>query len=459
MKQILKKLVPQRARNYYHFGQSFISNLICLFPSRKLTVIGVTGTDGKTTTVNLIYHLLKKAGKKVSMISTVSAVIGDETFETGFHVTSPDPWLVPKYIKKAVAAGSEYIVLEVTSHALDQYRMAGIFYDVGVLTNVTQEHLDYHKTYERYLKTKSKLLKKSQVVILNVDDESFEQLKKICHNKPIITYGILNDADISAQDVSYDVGTTKFTFSYNKIVIQNYLEHKRMLRPKRITAASISPLLGDYNLANVLAAFGATLSLGIDLKSLIKGLQSFKTITGRLEEIDVQKDFRVIIDFAHTPGSFKKLLPLAQNLVTTKEGRVIHIFGAAGLRDAKKRPLMGEISGANADITILTAEDPRTEDVNEIIKQIAIGCQKSGMKEKAYLKNKGNGVSKTYYTIPDRQEAISFAINKLAKEGDLILITGKGHEISMCYGKEEFPWSDHEAVEKALLATQEADKK
>ena len=219
LKSQLKKIVPRFLRNYYHFSQSLLANLRYGFPGRKLKLIGVTGTDGKTTTVNLIYHFLKSSGFKVSMISTIKAVIGEEEFDTGFHVTTPDPWLIPKYLNKAVKTGSEIMVLEVTSHALDQHRMAGLRYDVGVLTNVTHEHLDYHRTYDKYLQTKTKLLKSSKIAILNADDEPYSKLESLFEKKrktAVVSYGINNKADIGAKNVVYKNDGTEFVLSFDR---------------------------------------------------------------------------------------------------------------------------------------------------------------------------------------------------------------------------------------------------
>lgn len=476
--QLVKKIIPQFLRNYYHFFQSLLANLYYGFPGRKLKIIGVTGTDGKTTTVNLIYHLLKTAGHKVSMISTVSAMIGDQSFDTGFHVTTPDPWLVPKYLAQAVKAGSEYMVLEVTSHALDQHRMAGIRYDVGVITNITHEHLDYHKTYEKYLKAKAKLLKKSKIIVLNADDQPYHRLEIVINKKRgkiVFSYGIKKEADFEAEEPVFSADKTEFALTFDRTNLVNKLGNRQLTKRKTVRVKFISRLLGDYNLSNILAALTVCLSLDIDPQKLVAGVATFKSVIGRLEGVETGRDFKVIVDFAHTPGAFAKVLPLVQTLAEKNNGRLIHIFGCAGLRDHLKRPIMGEISGQHADTTILTAEDPRTEDVNDIINEIAEGCRKAGMREIGRNREKrkkgieeqrdqeveetkkqgsketeGKGKEHVFYRIPDRQEAISLAIQKVTRKGDIVLITGKGHEKSMCFGETEYPWSEHEAVKKAL---------
>ncbi len=379
----------QKIKNIYHLCNAFLANVWYFFPSKKLTVIGVTGTDGKTTTTSLIYHILKTAGKDVSMISTVGAVINGKKYDVGFHVTTPSPWHIQKFLKKATG----YLVLEVTSHSLDQYRVWGIDFRVGVLTNVTNEHLDYHKTYENYVKTKIKLLERSKVAVVNKDDKSYDfiQLK-------VKTYGMDKNADINPQN---------FPFK--------------------------TKLFGEFNKYNMLAAVAVCQTLGISDNFIRKGIETFRLPVGRAEIVH-ENNFTVMIDFAHTPNAFAKLLTEVKKQT---KGRLIHVFGAAGLRDETKRPEMGKISSQYADVIVLTEEDPRSESVEKIMDKI-----QSGISNKVVI-NK----------IIDRQEAITAAI-KMAKKGDFVLLTGKSHEQSMNYGKGEEPWSEHEAVNKALRQAQ-----
>jgi len=404
-----------RLKNYYHLLTAIFFVFFYRFPSRKLTLIGVTGTDGKTTTVNLIYHLLKSASKKVSMVSSVNAVIGDKVYDTGFHVTTPDPGDVQKYLRQAVDAGSQYFVLESTSHGLVQNRLFGCFFKIGVATNITHEHLDYHKNYRRYLMAKAKLFSRVKLAVLNKDDRSYLSLSKICKDKKCLTYSLKGKADFTLSN---------FPFKTN--------------------------LLGDYNQANCLAAIAVASSLGVDRKTIQKALASFKGLVGRLEKIDDGQNFQVIVDFAHTPNALSKVLELLQK-EKAKNGKLIAVFGAAGLRDIKKRFLMGEVSGNLADVTILTAEDPRTEDVNRIITRMAQGCNKAGSHELELSQiDKIKNGQRFFFRVPDRGQAIEFAIQKIAQSGDVVVICGKGHEKSMCYGKTEYPWSDQEAALKVL---------
>jgi len=413
----------QQTKNVYHLSQALTAHAIHGFPARGVVFVGVTGTDGKTTTASMIYHILHKAGQKVALISTVAAIINGNTIDTGFHVTTPDPWLIPKYIKLAKKAGSKYIILETTSHALDQNRVFGIPFHIGVLTNVTHEHLDYHKTYEKYVDAKFKLLKNSKIAIVNRDDRSYEQISNLKSHTP------------------------RVLASLKRRISKTKLKDQKMVTYGMQANTDVNPevfpfetnLLGDFNKYNCLAAISVCLSLGIDPLVIRSGLEDFTPPVGRTE-IVFQKDFTVMIDFAHTPNSIENILQSIKKEMQPK-GKIIHVFGSAGRRDASKRPLMGEASDKYADIIILTAEDPRDEHIEDINKQILFGIKN----QESRIKDQG------LYIISDRQEAIEKAIS-LAQSGDVVVVTGKGHEKSMNMGKGEIPWSDHEAVRNALKA-------
>ncbi|MGB9706666.1 MAG: Mur ligase family protein [Microgenomates group bacterium] len=402
----------RKLKNLIHLLQAVLANIYWRFPSKKLTVIGVTGTDGKTTTVHLIGHILKESGFRSDLISSVSA--------PGLHTTTPDPWVLQKLLRQMSDRGIKYVVLEATSHGLDQHRLWGVKFHLGVVTNVTHEHLDYHKTYENYLRAKAELFRGVKIAVLNRDDKSFENLKLKIKNSKLITYGIRSRADFT---------------------------------PKSFPFETLLP--GEYNQYNCLAAIAVSAALGIPPEKIRKAVASFRGVIGRMEEINEGQNFRVIVDFAHTPNGLENVLKtLNSQLVTRnqKTGKLIVVFGCAGLRDVAKRPMMGEIAAKLADIAVLTAEDPRTEDVNEIINQIAEGCLKRGAKEGGLSKwvNWPNLKRKLFFRIADRREAIRFAIQKLAKRGDIVVICGKGHERSMCFGKTEYPWSDQKEARKAL---------
>lgn len=410
----IRCLIPNWVVNsFFHWPIAFLAAFVYCYPARRLKIIGVTGTDGKTTTATLIYQILLQAEKKVALISTVSAKIGKKEIPTGFHVTSPHPRKLQALLKKIANQGYEYVVLEVTSHGLEQHRVLGINFLVGVITNATHEHLDYHGTYQSYLRAKAKLFENVKIAVLNRDDNSYQHLAaKTQKNKQIkvATYGIRNKADFTLR-----------TFQFK------------------------TSLPGEYNQYNCLAAIAATASLGISLKKIRQAVAGFKGIKGRMEKIEEGQDFQVIVDFAHTPNGLENAL---KTLKEKKPHRLIVVFGCAGLRDARKRPKMGKIATRLANISVLTAEDPRTEDVNKIIDQIAQGCQKAGGVEK-----------RTFFRLPDRSQAIRFAIQKLAKKGDIVVVCGKGHEQSMCFGATEKPWSDQEEARKALRSLKKDAKK
>lgn len=404
-------------KNIVHFFIALFASLFFNFPSKSMTVIGVTGTSGKTLTSHLIYEILKKAGKKVSIVSTVEAVINGKNYDTGFHVTTPSSWNLQKFIKKAKEGGSKYFVLEVTSHALDQHRIFGIYIDIAVVTNIAHEHLDYHGTFEDYRKTKAKIFKNVKYSIMNKDDENYNNLKNYASGK-LITYAVNKQADYTLNDIR--------------------------LKPK---------FKGDFFLYNCLAAAAVANILGITKNTIIQAISEFKGIPGRMDEIITGKPFRLIIDFAHKPNALREILKTLKKEVKHK---LIVVFGCAGLRDKLKRPIMGEIAAELADYIILTAEDPRTEDVRKIIAEIACGCQKAKVLEADKRNKKLNFLQngrKYFWRIPDRQEAINFSIRKLAKKGDILILCGKGHEKSMCYGKIEYPWDEKKAIEKALYGT------
>lgn len=401
MKKTVRKYVPNTAVNLLkHLPSSVLANIVYGFPSRGMKFIGVTGTDGKTTTTNMIYQILKQAGKKVAMVSTINAEINGEKIDTGFHVTNPDYFLLQKLIRKAKKAGTEIFVLEVTSHGLDQYRTWGILFEVGVVTNITHEHLDYHGSWENYFNSKSKLVKVSRTAVLNSSENHFERLKKLAPNN-VLTFGEAKNADFSLD-------------KYN-------------LKLK---------LPGEYNKLNALAALAATSTFNIPEKEAIKVLENFDNLEGRMQEVPNKLGIKIIIDFAHTPNALENALIA---LKKDAKGKIISVFGCAGLRDEGKRPLMGEISAKLADKTIITSEDPRGL-IESINKEILKGAEKGGAKlgENIFIEN-------------NREEAIKMAIRVLAKKGDTVGIFGKGHEKSMNIdGNKELPWSDLEAAKKAI---------
>lgn len=401
-------------KNTKHYLNALYDNVRYGFPSRSLKVIGITGTDGKTTTTMLFYHVLKTLGKKVSVLSTVYAKIGEEVFDTGLHVTTPHSSLVQKLLKQSADHEDEYFVLEVTSHALDQHRVLGINYEVGIITNVTHEHLDYHPSYSHYLETKAKLLLRSKISFINADDKSYAPLKTILelHEKKYKTYGLKEGADYTTD-----------------------------------IAKKINQKLAHFNSYNYLAVLSACTELGLPENEVLEAMKTYQLPVGRMEKI-YEKDFTVIIDFAHTPNAIEEALSTVKVQFKAPEGRVIHVFGAAGLRDHSKRPMMGQMSGKYADITIITEEDYRTEDPQKISESIAEGLIKENF---IYVTpDKMNAFKEKAYTILiEREKAVAKAL-EIARKGDVVIFTGKGHEKSLCRGTVEHPWSDQEAVRRIL---------
>jgi UDP-N-acetylmuramoyl-L-alanyl-D-glutamate--2,6-diaminopimelate ligase len=416
--------VENARRSLAHLAAAFYDH-----PARKLTMIGITGTDGKTTTSNLLYQILLAAGFKTGMISTVNAVIGDEVLDTGFHVTTPDAPDVQRYLARMVEAGLTHVVLETTSHGWAQYRVDACEFDIGVVTNITHEHLDYHGSYENYRAAKARLFTSLAETlpklhgniylgVLNRDDQSYPYLANATNVRQAC-YGLSPDADVRAKDISYDPAGIRF-----------------MAVDGDFSVEVRSSLVGSFNVSNCLAALtAAVVGLGIDPQVAADGIASLRGVPGRMERIDLGQAFTAIVDFAHTPNALKVALEAVRPMT---KGRVIAVFGSAGLRDKEKRRMMAEVSAQLADVSILTAEDPRTESLDEILDEMVAGARSKGAVEE-----------KTFWQVKDRGEAIRFAL-KMAQPGDVVISCGKGHEQSMCFGTQEYPWDDRTAMRAAL---------
>jgi UDP-N-acetylmuramoyl-L-alanyl-D-glutamate--2,6-diaminopimelate ligase len=408
---------------------AFLAAAFYGYPARKMTMIGVTGTDGKTTTCNLLHHILVAAGIKAGMISTVNAVIGDEVRDTGFHVTTPDALETQQILAQMAGKGLTHVILETTSHGLSQYRVDACEFDIGILTNITHEHLDYHGTFEKYREAKARLflsleqtLPKQQgnlkLGFINRDDSSCAYLEKVVQTR-LVTYGVHPASDFHADSIAYSPQGITFSVSHQG--------ETHLIR---------SPLAGPFNVSNCLAAYAAAVNgLGIHPEIAAQGIASMPGIPGRMERIDLGQTFTALVDFAHTPNALTSALTAARQMTT---GRVITVFGSAGLRDKEKRRLMAEIAIELADAAIFTAEDPRTESLESILEEMARGAVSKGGVE---------GI--TFWRVPDRREAIRMAV-RLASPGDLVISCGKGHEQSMCFGEVEYPWDDRTAMRSAL---------
>ena len=397
------------------------------FPGRKLVVIGVTGTDGKTTTTRLIASILTAAGKRAGRIDTVSAGIGDQELPTGFHTTTPDAAEVQAFLAQMVDAGLEYAVVESTSHGLVQHRVTACEFDVAAITNITHEHLDFHGTLEAYREAKAELFRAlmrsthkpgvPKVSVCNADDPAFDLLHAIPADVHL-AYGLEHPADLTADAVSNSPAGLSFTAHLPDGALE-----------------IVSPLVGLYNVSNILAALSVAHALGLPHEAMRAGVAAMRGVPGRMQRIACGQPFTVIVDFAHTPNALENALTAVRALTA---GKVTVVFGCAGLRDRTKRPLMGEAAGRLADRVVITAEDPRTEPLDEIMEQIAAGCRQAGRVE---------GVD--FWRVGDRAEAIGRAL-ALSAPGDLMIVTGKGPEPTMCFGTTEYPWSDEETTAAQL---------
>lgn len=399
------------------------------FPAHKLRIIGVTGTDGKTTTSSTIHHILTQAGVKVGLISTVNALIGDEEIDTGFHVTTPDSPEIQAYLAEMVRAGMTHCVLESTSHGLAQGRAIASEFDIAVVTNVTHEHLDYHGDWQHYLEAKGLLFESlwltsrkkignPRLAILNKDDRSYGYLKRV--SPPgFLSYSRLNEADLWAENIV----NTSTELSFDCHIDDEVYKVK-------------SPMIGIYNVSNILAALATCVKgLGIPANVAVGALATQKGVPGRMERINLGQDFIAIVDFAHTPYAMAESLETARTLT---QGKVIAVFGSAGLRDREKRKMMPVEAIKRADMIILTAEDPRTESLDDILQDMADAAISAGGIE-----------GKNFLRIPDRGDAVRKAIS-LAEPGDLVISLGKGHEQSMCFINTEYPWDDRMAMRAAI---------
>jgi len=433
IKKLLKKLIPQSLKNtFWHLPKAFFCSLYYGFPQNKLTLIAVTGTDGKTTTATYIYHLLKSQNIKTGLLTTISTKLGDEEIPSALHTTSPDPRETLKILKKMTRSGLTHAVIETTSIGLHQHRFAFFHFDIGIFLNLTHEHLDYHKDMDDYFLAKSILFKNSKLSILNQDDPRTPSLKKLIKSK-IITYSINQKSDYQAQKIKQDPKGISF--------------HTKKLGNIEFN----SPY--HYQIYNLLASIIAAKTLGVKNENIIKTVKNLPLVPGRREKFKNRYKINIIIDFAHTPHALKETL---LDLKKQCRKNLIVLYGATGERDKEKRPIMGQIVAKSANISIITADDPRGEDMNEINQAVAQGYEETPVKYISVRNKKLKSLVKNanqkpiYFIINNRQDAINFTITKLARPGDTFLLASKGHEKSITYGKVEYPWSETEALRSAF---------
>lgn len=383
-------------------------------PASKLRVVGITGTNGKTTTSYLIEHLLACAGRRVGVMGTVSYRFGQK--EIPAVETTPGPLRAQEILSQMVADGCEDAVMEVSSHALDQKRVEGIGFEAALFTNLTQDHLDYHASLEAYFECKSRLftsLAPEKPAVINIDDESGRRLVSMTPGR-VVSYAVNREADFKASKIRPAGQATAFDLTAAGETL-----------PVEI------PLIGLHNVYNALGALAVVHALGLDLKKAIADLKSFKGVPGRLEAVRAGQNFMVFVDFAHTPDGLENVL---KSLVPYKKKKLILVFGCGGDRDRDKRPRMAQIAARYADLVIVTSDNPRTEDPRVIAEAVRAGFPNE---------------FKFYAVVLDRRKAIRQALLS-ARQGDIVLLAGKGHERCQIIGAEAQPFNDREEVERVL---------
>jgi UDP-N-acetylmuramoyl-L-alanyl-D-glutamate--2,6-diaminopimelate ligase len=394
-------------------------------PSMQIGVIGITGTDGKTTTSYLVDHILRCAGAGTGMVGTVAIRIGDREDLHPSRQTTPESSDIQRYLRLMVDASLTWAILEATSHGLAMHRLDHVCFDIGAVTNITREHLDYHGTVDNYRRAKATLLERvaanAGVAVINADDPGSRAVEHFAAGATVIRYSAAGaSADVRALEVRTSEAASSFVLESGA--------HGRV--------TCTIPLIGEFNIANALCAAGITLGAGIELDAVAAALETAPSVPGRMARVEAGQPFSVVVDYAHTPEAIEKVLTLLRRLHPSR--RVIAVFGSAGERDVEKRPLQGAVAARLADVTVITSEDPRFEDADAIIAQIAAGAEAAGAQ-----------VDKSLFLLTDRRDAIRLAL-ELANPGDCVLLAGKGHEGSIIWGREKRPW-DEAAVAMDLL--------
>ena len=379
-------------------------------PSEKFRLVGVTGTNGKTTITYLLKSILDEAGKRVGVIGTNQNIIGDKVLITQSTTpTTPNALELQQLFAEMAQSEAEYVVMEVSSHALELDRVYGCRFDVGIFTNLTQDHLDFHKTMENYYKAKAKLFTMCKKGVVNSDDEYGMRIANEASCE-IIKAGLEDGCDLKAENIKITSRGTDFDMIYKG---EKYPVNLR--------------IPGKFSVYNAICAAGAAIELGIDIATIQKGLAAAAGVLGRVEVVPTDTDYTVIIDYAHTPDGLENIINCVQGFA---QGRVITVFGCGGDRDSIKRPIMGEIAGRLSDFSIITSDNPRTENPQKIVDQIEDGMKKTDGK---------------YICITDRREAIGYALDN-AKAGDVIILAGKGQETYQIIGKEKFDFDERVEV-------------
>jgi len=427
IRTIVKKLIPtglfKKIEPIGHLVESIIMNVLYGFPAKKLHIIGVTGTNGKTTTSFMIHRMLHESGVKVALMTTVANGIGDDIVMQKEHVTTAKASVLQRRLRDFAKAGVEWVVVETSSHSLAQNRVWGLPYEVAVMTNITHEHLDYHGTFENYVEAKRRLFKIA--------------------NKNGLRFGVVNEQDPSAKKfidtvanaTTYGINTGELKASKLVLAADHSLYTATIEGDTYMIRVNIP---GEFNVSNSLAAIAVGRKLGLSISQIEKGIEALESVEGRMNVIDEGQAFKVIIDFASTPDAFERLFDSVRPLT---KGKLIAVFGSAGRRDETKRAIQGLIAGKSADVVVVTEEDDRDVDGHEIMAEIAKGAKEAGKK-----------LDKDLFLILNREEAIGFALAQASGPNDVVLLLGKGHEKTIERADGEYPWNEAEVTRSALQA-------
>lgn len=424
---LIKKMIPHAVfrtiEPWGHLAEAVVANIQHGFPSRHMKIIGVTGTNGKTTTSFMIQKMLSSAGYKTALMTTVAYGVDEKITPQIAHMTTASAPLLQQRLAEFKKQGVQWVVLETTSHALAQYRVWGIPYEIAVMTNITHEHLDYHGTFEHYVRSKLRLFKIAakhgkKYGVVNADDPHAERfMAAIPH---AVSYGV-EAGELRASDIKLEADGCRYEA---RIGSDTYDIHAN--------------IPGEFNVYNSMAAVAVGRKIGLTREQIEIGIESLTGVEGRMDVVDEGQSFTAIIDFAHTPDSFERLL---RDVRAATNGKLITVFGSAGRRDEAKRAIQGEIAGRYSDEVVLTEEDDRDVDGNEILAQIAEGAIKAGkVKEK------------DLFLILDRPEAIAFAVGQASGSEDTVIFLGKGHEKTIERAGGMFDWDEAKEVRLALRA-------
>lgn len=424
-RKLIKKLIPTnlflKLEPLGHLVEAVIANIRYGFPARGMHIIGVTGTNGKTTTTFMLHRLLHEAGIKVAMTSTVAYGMGDDIKPQIEHITTAQAGILQKRLRGFKNAGANWVVIETSSHALAQNRVWGIPYEIAVMTNLTYDHLDYHKTFDKYADAKRKLFsianKNGRTFgVVNAEDKLAGKFANTI--KRHVSYGITK-GDLRASKIKLESDHTTYTAKIDKDSYDIYIN-----------------LIGEFNVSNSLAAIAVAREIGLDKQQIENGLKALEYVEGRVSNVDEGQNFNVFVDFASTPDAYTNIFNTVRPIV---KGKLIAVFGSAGRRDESKRAVQGEIAGNFADEIIITEEDDRDIDGNEIMNQIAEGVERTG-----------KVLDKNYFKILDREQAIRFAFSRATSKDDTVLLLGKGHEKTIERAHGEDDWNETEIARKLL---------